>query len=139
METMKIYLDPHGARPTRAHVTDAGLDIYSPKSISIHPGEMVVINTGVHVQLPDHTVGFVKSRSSMFNRGILTDGTIDEGYTGEIKVMLYNFDKITRYIQAGTRIAQLVICDIHRPALDISEKPLDETDRGDSGFGGSGR
>lgn len=136
---MKIYLENYGKLPTRAHETDAGLDLYSPVNVAIRPGQEVVIGTGVHIQLPEKTVGFIKARSSMFSAGVITDGTIDEGYTGEIKVVLFNISSCDRYIHDGDRIAQLVVCPIYRQEIYLTNTPLDSTDRGDSGFGGSGR
>lgn len=136
---MKIYLDQHGTLPTRAHITDAGLDLYSPGDYTIAPGMTLAIDTGVHVELPEKTVGFIKSRSSMFKAGILTDGTIDEGYSGAIGVMLYNSTASSYMIRKGDRIAQLVILPIFRPALELQDKPLTKTARGENGFGSTGR
>ena len=136
---MKIYLDPHGTKPTRAHIHDAGLDLYAPGEYTIAPGMTLTIQTGVHVQLPEKTVGFIKSRSSMFKAGIITDGTIDEDYTGEIGVMLYNSTANSYTIHKGDRIAQLVIVPILRPALEIQDNPLESDSRGNNGFGSSGR
>lgn len=136
---MKIYLDAHGILPHRAHDTDAGLDIYCPGDYTIAPGMTVVIDSGVHIELPELTVGLVKSRSSMFRAGIISDGTIDEGHSGSIEVMLYNSSPISYTVHKGDRIAQLVILPIMRPALEVQDKPLTGHGRGSGGFGSTGR
>ena len=88
---MKIVLDKGAKMPTRAYPWDAGLDLYAMEGWCI-PGDCgVVFNTGVHLDIPNGYVGLVKSRSGlMVNQNITTDGTIDSGYTGAIKVKLFN-------------------------------------------------
>lgn len=136
---MQIYLDSYATSPTRAHDTDAGLDLYSPITRVLRPGETALIDLGVHIALPAHSVGMVKARSSLFKRGILTDGTIDEGYTGPVCVMLYNASGALYTVQKGDRIAQLVILPILRPELEVQTAPLAETERGSGGFGSTGK
>lgn len=136
---MKITLDARGIMPTRAHPTDAGLDLYAPHDFKIGVRGYRRINTGVHVQLPENTVGFIKSKSGlMASAGILTDGTIDEGYTGEIGVVLFNLGRQAAYFRRGDRIAQLVIQPVLYPEIELAEA-LVSTDRGSSGFGSTGR
>ena len=136
---MKIKLDDHGILPTRAHDTDAGLDLYSPYTTKIGARRFKKINTGVHIQLPKGTVGFIKSKSGLMSKcGILTDGTIDEGYTGEISIVLFNFGGQTYKIEAYDKIAQLVIVPVSYEKLEICDR-LEESDRGNDGFGSTGR
>ena len=137
-EHMKIKLDERAIAPQRAHETDAGLDLFTPENFVIFPNERKVVNTGVHVQLPKDTVGYIKSKSGLMAKGILTDGTIDEGYTGAIGVVLFNFSETTRVFEKGTKIAQLVVQPVKYPGMVIVDK-LEETDRGDGGFGSTGR
>ena len=89
---MKIVLDLLAFIPTRAHEYDAGLDLYSASDdVYIYPGESELFDTGVHVQLPKNTVGFLKSKSGLnVKHGITSEGVIDVGYTGSIMVKLYN-------------------------------------------------
>lgn len=137
---MKIKLDPHGFLPERAHATDAGLDILSPAHFGIHRGDYKVIKTGVHVQLPPGTVGILKSKSGI-STGLnvhTIDGVIDEGYTGEIRVKLHNAGRGTVHFRRGDKITQLVIVPCIRPELELVDK-LEETERGDGGFGSTGR
>ena len=152
---MKIMLDEGAKMPTRAHEFDAGLDLYAPKTVSIqgckytapitsHGYGMVgvgqrVIDTGVHVEIPEGYVGFIKSKSGlMCNNGLLTDGTIDAHYTGSIKVKLFNTLPKDYTFKAGDKIAQLVIVPCLLPELELADH-LEETDRGDGGFGSTGR
>lgn len=145
---MKLKLDPWGKMPTQSHpYQDAGWDLYAPEDVVVparrgilwwrHNG-IVTINTGVHIQLPKSTGGFIKSRSSMFKRGILTDGLIDRGYTGEIGVTLINMSRKDYKIHKGDRIAQLVIVDVMQSSWELVDE-LDESERGANGFGSTGR
>lgn len=138
---MKIKIDEErGAfMPVRAHDTDAGLDLMTPGPFSIASGESLVINTGIHVELPPGTVGILKSKSGLsVKHGIHTvDGVIDEGYTGEIKVKLHNASRNIVVFDAGEKITQMVILPYVAPILEQVEK-LDDTKRGDGGFGSTG-
>lgn len=136
---MKIALDPGATMPTRAHPYDAGLDLYAMTNVWIRPQSSEFFDTGVHVEIPEGYVGLVKSRSGlMLRNNITTDGTIDCGYTGSIGVMLFNHGKADCFIRAGERIAQLVIVPCLLPELDLVDK-LEETERGDGGFGSTGK
>lgn len=140
---MKITLDKNAIMPTRAHTYDAGLDLYMPTNIAAetippYTGS-VTIDTGVHIAIPQHFAGLVKSRSGlMANHGIITDGTVDYGYTGSIRVTLFNLGDRSYTIRPGDKIAQLVIVPLCLPPLEIVDF-LERTERGDNGFGSSGR
>ena len=136
---MKIKLDDYAIQPTRAHETDAGLDLYAPYDFSILPYDRIKIQTGVHVELLPNTYGGVNSKSGkMAEHGILTDGTIDEGYTGEISVVLFNVSRGVFHGNRGDKIAQLVVQPVLYPEVEIVEE-LPKTMRGDKGFGSTGR
>ena len=133
---MKIKLDKGAIAPTRAHPWDAGLDLYAKEDFELTYYH--AFDTGVHVEIPEGFVGFIKSKSGlMVNHGIITDGTIDAHYTGSIKVQLFNLGP-TYKVKAGDKIAQLVIVPCLLPRLELVDS-LEETDRGDSGFGSTGR
>lgn len=136
---IKISLD-HGASviPKRAHKTDAGLDLFSICDWTIPAKAASVFDTGVHVQIPEGYVGFVKSKSSLMLEGLTTDGTIDCGFTGSIRVVLFNHSNNDYEVKAGQKIAQLVILPIITPDVEIVGH-LDATDRGDGGFGSTGK
>lgn len=136
---MKIMLDDVAHMPTRAHSTDAGLDLYSPVDVMIMPYASAVIDTGVHVELPPGSVGFLKSKSGLNVRhGILGEGVIDAGYTGSIRVKLYNHGSDPYCIQRGDKVTQLVILPVLLPDLEQVDR-LEDTERGVGGFGSTGR
>ncbi len=142
---MKVMIDPGCYLPTRAHELDAGYDLYSPVNVTLYPKwkngpeNSVVIDTGVHVQIPEGYVGDVKSKSGlMMNQDIITDGTVDAGYTGSIRVKLFNLGSAICHIEDGQKIAQLVIKKIITPELEVVDE-LEETERGNGGFGSTGK
>lgn len=135
---MKVKLDKGAYMPTRAHKTDAGLDLYSPINTTIYPDDSVCVDTGVHMEIPEGYVGDIKSKSGlMVNEDIVTDGTVDCGYTGSIRVKLFNHGMTEVRIVKGQKIAQLVIKKIITPELELVDE-LGETERGDNGFGSTG-
>lgn len=136
---MKIKLDEGAKMPTRAHETDAGLDIYSREEQIVPAKESAIFDTGVHIELPIGTVGMLKSKSGLnVKHGIVSEGVIDVGYTGSIVVKLYNHSGFDYRVKAGDKISQLVILPILTPTPYLVES-LEETERGDNGFGSSGR
>lgn len=136
---MRLYMDEGGLMPTRAHETDAGLDLYSPIDIKISAHKFRKIDTGVHVELPQGTCGLVKSKSGLMSKhGIVTDGVVDEGYTGSIGVVLFNHGDQDYYVKKGDRIAQLLVVPVTYAKLKTVDA-LDETERGSDGFGSTGR
>ena len=136
---MKIVLDNGAVMPTRAHPWDAGLDLYAKDDGVLRPYENETFDTGVHIEIPEGYVGLVKSKSGlMVNHHIVTDGTIDSHYTGSIRVKLFNLNRMEYRVHAGDKIAQLVIVRCELPELEVVDS-LEETDRGDAGFGSTGR
>lgn len=136
---MKIMLEPWAIMPTRAHETDAGLDLYAPEKQIVHARESVVFDTGVHIQLPENTVGMLKSKSGLnVKHGLTSEGVIDVGYTGSITVKLYNNSGTDYTVERGDKISQLVILPIVVPSLEVVTS-LEETARGNGGFGSTGR
>ncbi|MCK2200344.1 dUTP diphosphatase [Corynebacterium callunae] len=129
--------------PKRAHRGDAGVDLHATTDVVIAPGHREVVGTGVAIALPLGTVGLVHPRSGLAAREGLSivnaPGTIDADYRGEIKVCLINLDPETPIsIKRGDRIAQLVIQKVE--LVDFAEvEELDETVRGDQGYGSTGK
>ena len=110
-----------------------------PAKKKIPPYGSATFNTGVHVQLPPYTAGFLKSKSGLnVKHDITSDGVIDIGYTGSIMVNLYNHGPNPYTVKRGDKISQLVVVDIHLPHLQIVHD-LEPTERGDGGFGSTGR
>lgn len=136
---MRIVLDEGAVKPTRAHEYDAGLDLYAIEDGYIRCNQSRTFDTGVHAEIPEGYVGFIKSKSGlMCNHGIVTDGTIDAHYTGSIRVCLFNHGTSKYEVKAGDKIAQLVIVPCLLPKLEVVDS-LEDTDRGDNGFGSTGR
>lgn len=136
---MKIALDEGAKMPTRGHSWDAGLDLYALEGGYVRCNSHRTFNTGTHIEIPEGCVGYIKSRSGlMVNHGITTDGTIDAHYTGPIRVCLFNHGGSKYEVKAGDKIAQLVIHKIELPELELVDS-LEDTDRGDNGFGSTGR
>ena len=140
--TIKFKLDPGAYAPSRAHPLDAGIDLRTPRAFHIAPdGGEAVINTGVHVGIPAGFVGFLKSKSGLnVKYGIVGEGVIDAGYTGSIVVKLYNHSSEPLDFEAGQKIIQLVILPVRLGDVEIvNEISSAGGDRGDSGFGSTGK
>ncbi len=136
-------LDPRAVLPVRAHERDAGLDLHALEPSTLAPGERARVRTGLAIELPPGHAGLVLPRSGLAARhGIAlvnAPGLIDEGYRGELQVLLLNTDRHAAFaIAAGDRIAQLVIVPV---ALvePVEAHELGEAARGAGGFGSSGR
>lgn len=136
---MKIKLDAGAYMPERAHRTDAGADLRTPHDAEVPRRGSVVIDTGVHIELPHNTVGMLKSKSGLnVKHGIISEGVIDVGYTGSIRVKLYNLSDEPYYLCAGDKISQLVVMPIITPKFELVDE-LEATERGNGGFGSTGR
>lgn len=141
---MRIYLEDGAFMPTRAHQTDAGLDLRSRDGdFWLFPGQSYVFDTGVHIRLPKGTFGKIESKSGLNVSASVVScgGVIDEGYVGSIAVKLYNFGHESYHFQRGDKIAQLVIMPYLAPEIEPVEdlRELGHSDRGSAGFGSSGR
>lgn len=136
---MDIKLDELAFLPTRAHPTDAGLDLRSPESVYIEARQSATIRTGVHIKLPPNTYGRIASKSGlMVHHGILTDGTVDEGFSGEICVCLFNLSDAGYYIERGDKVAQLIVSPCQYVTVNVVDE-IEGGERGENGFGSTGR
>lgn len=129
--------------PTRAHPGDAGLDLYAVEPALIGPAERVLVATGVSIELPPGHAGLVVPRSGLAARHgisvVNAPGLIDEGYRGELRVLLLNTDREAPFeVRAGDRIAQLVLIQVATPPV-VEVDELSSSVRADGGFGSSGR
>ncbi len=128
-------------RPPRE--LDAGFDISCLHEVRILPKQLMLISTGLHIALPEKTVGFVKDRSSVASRGGTTlAGVIDAGYRGEVKVLMCNLGDNELVFKSGERIAQCVILQYaaHCECIEaFSLEELGDTQRGSGGFGSTGQ
>jgi len=136
---MNIILDSGAKMPNRAHESDAGLDLFSRETKIVPAKGSATFDTGVHIQLPPHTTGFLKSKSGLnVKYGITSEGVIDVGYMGSIVAKLYNHSNEDYKVKKGDKITQLVILPILTPELNLVTE-FEETERGNGGFGSSGR
>ena len=139
MVKVKVKLEPGAYLPEYAHEADAGLDIRSPRDAAIWPHDSTLIDTGVHIAIPPGMVGMLKSKSGLnVKHGLLNTGVIDSGYTGSIVVKLYNHTYSTYFVKQGDKISQLVILPVIHAQLELVDE-LEETERGDHGFGSTGK
>jgi len=136
---VEYTLDEGAFVPTKAHRDDAGFDLRTPKAVTVYAHSSVSIDTGFHVAIPSGYCGFLKSKSGLnVNFDLVNEGVIDCGYTGSIVVHLYNHGDEDYYFQAGDKISQLVI--LETPYVEfIQLVELYKTERGDNGFGSTGR
>ena len=136
--SMKVVVDVGADIPTRAHSTDAGLDVYSTEDGWILPKSHKAFDTGLHVAIPSGFVGFLTAKSGLMLKGITSRGTIDSSYRGTIGAVLYNHSQEGYAVHAGDKVCQIVIVPIVLPEIEYVTS-LDETDRGEGGFGSTGR
>ncbi len=135
----KVHAD--AVLPAYAHPGDAGLDLCACEAATLLPGERRLVRTGLVMQLPPGTEAQVRPRSGLALKHGITllnaPGTIDEGYRGELGVILVNLGQEPFEVAPGMRIAQMVVAPVLRVAVKASET-LGETRRGDGGFGSTG-
>ena len=126
--------------PEKAHQGDLGYDIFADEDKWIEPGSFTLISTGISVHNSSYKYGFIiKDRSSVAMKGLFTHaGVIDAGYTGEIKVLFHNNNATSIKIELGDKIAQLVPQKVI--SFEVHEvNELFQTQRGDNGFGSTGK
>ena len=134
-------LSPDAILPSAAHPGDAGLDLHAAAALTIAPGAWATVPTGIVIELPPGTEAQVRPRSGLAIKHGLTclnsPGTIDSDYRGEIMVILVNLGTDEQVIQPGDRIAQLVFNKVEQAELILVQQ-LNDTSRGDGGFGHTG-
>ena len=147
---IKVKLDENAKMPEKAHTSDAGYDLFAPYDFYVSPTEWIpmapgckigsaTIDTGVHMQIPDGYVGMIKSKSGLnVKHGLIAEGVVDANYTGGIVVKLYNLSNEPYHFKKGDKITQIVVMPIPQVEL-VGVDKLDETERGEGGFGSSGR
>lgn len=140
MTPVKVVLETGGYMPERAHATDAGADIRTPYAFTLAARSSATIRTRLHAAIPQGCVGLIKSKSGLnVKHSIISDGgVIDEGYTGEYVVKVYNLGDAPYHFEAGDKIAQLLIMPVHYPVFILADV-IQGGERGDNGFGSTGR
>lgn len=138
---MKVKIKTEGNVPTYKTSGSSGFDISATERVTILPGSIGIVGTGLFVEVPDGYEMQVRSRSGLaYQRGIFvlnSPGTIDSDYRGEIKVILANFSTHNFTAAVGDRIAQGVIMKVEKAEFEIAQE-LEETERAEGGFGSTG-
>lgn len=144
---INYMLDFGAYEPLHGHTADAGFDLRLPsfynsaecKSLTLKGYSSIVIDTGVHFEIPVGYVGFIKSKSGLnVKANIVSEGVVDAGYTGSIIVKLYNHSPNDYTFLPGDKITQIVFLPI--PEVTLNQVPfLIPTERGDNGFGSTGK
>jgi dUTP pyrophosphatase len=135
-ETMKYKkLDPRAITPIRQHSTDAGLDLFALEDVLIRPGEIKQVKTGIAIALEPNTTGLFWGKSKLASQGLaILGGCIDNGYRGELIIIIINLNGYYIEIPYGKAITQLIIVKTELPLLEECDFSAD-TDRGTAGFG----
>lgn len=136
---MNIILDKGAFMPEFAHKADAGADLRSPLCVKVPARGNVVIDTGVHVEIPEGYAIFLKSKSGLnVKHNLIGEGVVDSGFTGSIRVKLYNLGDEDYQIHRGDKIIQLVIMPcVYCEFIEVEQ--FADSERGNGGFGSTGR
>lgn len=137
---INVVLDRNAKLPQKAHNVDAGFDLFSKESKIIRARGHETFDTGVHMEIPEGYVGFLKSKSGLNVKFNLTsEGVIDCGYTGSIIVKIYNHGDQDYIVAKGDKITQIVILPIPEVELNLVDELNNYTERGNNGFGSTGK
>lgn len=142
LTNINVSLDEGAIAPTRAHDEDGGLDLYMPQNhepVVLRRGESLTIDTGVHMEIPRGCVGLIAAKSGLnVDFGITSTGVVDAGYTGSIRVKLYNNGQMHHRFEGGDKISQILILPVKLCDVNVVDK-IGGGERGDNGFGSTGR
>ena len=136
--------NPDAVNPNYAYETDSGFDLYSTEEIWVHSLDRKLIPTGIHIDIPDGYEIQVRSKSGLaLKQGLMvlnSPGTVDQGYTGEIQVIIFNTSKERVKIEKGQKIAQAVLCPVVSGKWInlVEKKEINSKDRNERGFGSTG-
>lgn len=143
--TIKVYSEHEGFTISKAHLNDAGFDLKTPRDFVLRAGSSEVIDTGIHIDIPESWYGKLEGRSGLNVKHdiVCLGGVIDSGYTGSIVVKLYNLGSEDYKFKAGDRIVQLIIQPCPFSGIGIENvdscDEFNDSDRKNNGFGSSGR
>lgn len=136
--------NPDAVNPNYAYETDSGFDLYSTEEMWVFPSDRILVPTGIHVDIPDGYEIQVRSKSGLaLKQGLMvlnSPGTVDQGYTGEIQVIIFNTSKDRIKIEKGQKIAQAVLCPVVSGKWInlVEKKEINSKDRNEKGFGSTG-
>ena len=139
--SMNMICDNEKCEPTRGYPTDAGLDLKCANDVVITKGGSAEIHTGVRFEIPEGYYGKLESKSGLnFKHSIVClGGVIDSSYRGEIIVKLYNFGDKDVILSKGSKCVQIIFMKHYNPILTKIEQFAEDTDRGENGFGSTGK
>jgi len=137
LRVKKIH--PEARLPVYQHSGDAGLDLFSAVDEVLGAGELKAVPTGIQMAIPEGYVGLIWDKSGISLQGVhRLAGVVDAGYRGEVKVVMINLGREPFAIKRGMKIAQLLIQPV--VTAEVTETAdLDDTSRGEGGFGSTGR
>lgn len=140
MINIKVFLDEGANIDDKAYTTDAGMDLRTKESVVIPAHGYCAVDTGVHMLIPDGYVGMLKSKSGLnVKHHLRGEGVIDAGYTGSIVVKMYNDGDADYVFEKGDKLIQIVILPIPETSISFVDAFGDDTQRGDCGFGSTGK
>jgi len=141
MKLLVKKLNANAKLPEFAHPGDAGMDLFAAEAVTIEPSAVALVKTGISIQLPPKTEAQVRPRSGLALKKAVTvlntPGTIDEGYRGEVGVIMINHGREPFVIEPGMKIAQMVV----KPTIEVAVEEvaeLSDSSRGAGGFGSTG-
>lgn len=139
-DELKIVLDDGAYMPLRAHEDDAGLDLRTPIDFTLFAGGAITIDTKVRFAIPKGQYGKLESKSGLHTKHdiVCLGGVIDASYRGTVRVRLHNFGTADYEFSAGDKIVQMIIKECKTPKLVLVQS-LDDTERGENGFGSTGK
>ena len=136
---LRVKLDKGAYMPEKAHKSDAGYDLRTPYEFTVKAGDSAAVLTGVHMVIPEDFCGVLISKSGLNTKhDIQTTGLVDARYTGEIVVKVQNHGKNDYHFNKGDKVSQIVILPVAFTCITEIED-LPSTERGNNGFGSSGR
>lgn len=136
---VKVQLEDGAYMPERAHDTDAGADIRTPESFTVPARGSYTVDTGVHVQIPKGCKCDIRSKSGLnVNHDLITEGLVDEGFSGIIKVRVHNLSDEPYHFERGDKVTQIVITPVWYPPFERVES-VEGGERGASGYGSTGK
>lgn len=132
----------HALLPKYAHPGDAGLDLFAAEAITLKTGDSAMVKTGISIELPEGTEAQVRPRSGLALKHAITvlnsPGTVDEGYRGEVGVIMINHGAEDFHIEPGMKIAQMLVKPVYTVEVEEAGE-LSDTSRGEGGFGSTGK
>jgi dUTP pyrophosphatase len=134
-------INPGVKLPVYGHPGDAGMDLFAAEEVVLGAGEVKAVPTGVKMAIPGGYVGLIWDKSGVSLQGVhRLAGVVDAGYRGEVKVVMVNLGKKAYVFKIGQKVAQMLIQPVQAvEVVDVGEDELDETSRGEGGFGSTGK